>query len=52
MHLSSKLVSVLIGKCQNGKVSESKRVRIGKCQNKKVSKLESVGIIWSLKVPY
>ena len=27
-------------------------VRIGKCQNREVSELESVWIIWSLKIPY
>ena len=53
----SELESVRIGKCQNWKVSDWKvseleSVRIGKCQNRKVSELESVRIIWSLKIPY
>ena len=44
MHISSKLESVRIGKCQNRKVSELESVRIGKCQKCKLSELESVRI--------
>ena len=33
-------------------MSELENVRIGKCHSRKVSELESVRIIWSLKIPY
>ena len=43
----SSLESVKFGKCQIWKVSSLESVKFGKCQN-----LESVRIIWSLKIPY